>query len=156
MGRVLLAIRVDGGEGDAGGHLGEMHLGSFALGHGTHARVADATGSASSHQDGFLEATVNLNVNALEAANDAFAVAEEPSLRVGRCAGAASGTSVTGVVGIVVEPSKDDDFFASHEHEVLWFCGRVVDESSARTDAALLEGEAGPCIERVCVHDNEV
>ncbi len=51
-----------------------MHLGGFAaLDMGTHARIANAA-SRTSHQDGLLESAVELDVSALETANDAFAV----------------------------------------------------------------------------------
>jgi len=106
---------------------------------------------------------MKLNVGALETANDTFAVAEEPGVRVGeqitlalveRSAGAAGGTRV-GVERVVVESAKYDNLFAGHEHEIFWFGSRIVDESCARADAALLKRKAGPCVEGVSVHCDE-
>lgn len=71
---VLFAVRVDGGKRNTGWHLGEMHFGGFALGHRTHARVANAACSAASHQYGLLQSAMELNMSAFEATNNAFTV----------------------------------------------------------------------------------
>lgn len=52
----------------------------------------------------------------------------------------------------MVESAKDNDLFTGHEHEIFRFGGRVVDESGACADAALLERKARPSVECVCVH----
>lgn len=162
-GGILLAIRVDGCEWDSSRHLGEMHLGGLAFGHGTHAGITNDACTAASHQDGLLEAGVELNVGALESTNDTFAITEEPGFRVRECVGFAlvercGGAACRAAVGterVVAEPTEDNDLLAGHKHEVFWLGGRIVDECGARADAALLEGEAGPCVEGVCVHFEE-
>lgn len=52
----------------------------------------------------------------------------------------------------MVESAEDNDAFTGHKHEVLGFGGWIVDKSGACANAALLKGEAGPCVESVCVH----
>ena len=106
---------------------------------------------------------MELDVSALESTDDALAIAEEPGFGIWerivlgfrvRCTGAAGG-SITGLERVVIEPAKYDDLLTGHEHEILWLGSRVVDEGGAGANAALLQGEAGPGVECVCVHLDE-
>lgn len=56
---------------------------------------------------------------------------------------------------IIVKSTQNDDLFTGHKHEIFGFGGGIVNESRAGAYAALLKGEAGPCVECVCVHCNE-
>lgn len=98
---------------------------------------------------------MDLDMASLEPSYDAFTIAKEATLGIRGALPPCAGAGGRCCQVIVVKASKNDDLLAGHEHEVLRVCGRVVHEGGAGSNAALLERETGPSVERVSVHDRD-